>query len=87
MQFEVRFYSTRSGDKPVGAFLKSLKQSDPILHNLVLAGIARLKDRSNHAPPLTKVVDKKLKIHELRVGGVNIARIFFFFRPRARLLC
>lgn len=80
MEFNVRFYVTEDGNEPVVAFLEDLRTKDPVLHKLAVAGIQKLKQRERHGPPLTELVDPKDSILELRVGGANIARVFFFFR-------
>ena len=80
MQFSVRFYDDALGNKPVLAFLEGLRKQDRVLHKLAVAGIKKLEMRDRHGPPLTRLVDQKDDIFELRVGDKNIARIFFFFR-------
>jgi hypothetical protein len=78
MQFSVRFYYDADGNKPVIAFLEDLRKQDRILHKLVVAGIKKLETKERHGPPLTKLVDQKYDIFELRIGDKNIARVFFF---------
>ena len=79
MQFSVRFYSDVHGNKPLLAFLEDLRKQDRILHKLVVAGIKKLEASERHGPPLTELVDQKEVLFELRIGGKNIARVFFFF--------
>jgi len=86
MQFSVRFYNDAEGNKPVLAFLESLRKQDPILHKLVVAGIKKLEMSERHGPPLTRLVDQKYDIFELRIGDKNIARIFFFFRQGREII-
>ncbi|HLJ80902.1 MAG TPA: type II toxin-antitoxin system RelE/ParE family toxin [Ktedonobacterales bacterium] len=81
MQFTVRFYFALDDTKPVLMFLEDLRQKEPILHKLVVAGIKKIEHSEYHRPPLTEMVDKDHGILELRVGSANIARVFFFFRP------
>lgn len=64
----------------MGQFMKDLKQQQPELHDLLAAGLQKLRNRANHRAPLTEKVDQNNDIYELRVGGRNIARAFFFFR-------
>ena len=79
MQFSVRFYDDANGYKPLLAFLENLRKRDRILHKLVVAGIKKLEEGERHGPPLTAMVDQKEVLFELRIGGKNIARVFFFF--------
>ena len=60
--------------------MEELRKQDKILHKLVVAGIKKLEMSERHGPPLTKMVDQKYAIFELRIGDKNIARVFFFFR-------
>ena len=86
MQFSVRFYDDADGNKPVLAFLESLRKQDRILHKLVVAGIKKLEMGERHGPPLTQLVDQKDDIFELRIGDKNIARVFFFFRQGREII-
>jgi phage-related protein len=79
MHFSVRFYDDANGYKPLLAFLENLRKRDRILHKLVVAGIKKLEEGERHGPPLTAMVDQKEVLFELRIGGKNIARVFFFF--------
>ena len=79
MQFRVRFYHDANGYKPLLAFLEDLRKRDRILHKLVVAGIKKLEEGERHGPPLTALVDQQAVLFELRIGGKNIARVFFFF--------
>jgi hypothetical protein len=79
MQFSVRFYYDANGNKPLFAFLEDLRKRDRILHKLVVAGIKKLEEGERHGPPLTALVDQQEVLFELRIGGKNIARVFFFF--------
>ena len=86
MQFSVRFYDDALGNKPVLAFLEGLRKQDPILHKLAVSGIKKLEMSERHGPPLTRLVDQKDDIFELRVGDKHIARIFFFFRQGREII-
>lgn len=88
MRYDVRFYSTWEGEKPVRTFLEDLRErkKDRVLVGLVTAGIKKLEQSEHHGPPLTGWADKKAGILELRVGHKDIARVFFFFRPGQRII-
>ena len=86
MQFSVRFYYDAKGNKPVLVFLEDLRQQDPILHKLVVAGIKKLETSERHGLPLTVLVDQRDMLFELRVGDKNIARIFFFFQRDQQII-
>jgi hypothetical protein len=81
VRYRVEFYYTQSGEKPVAGFITELRVKHPDLHKLVKAGTKKLEDSQYHREPLTKQVDPDYGIFELRVGGKNIARVFWFFRP------
>ncbi len=84
MEFSIDFYVSESGQSPVRDWLEHLKQQDPNLHALVLAGLNKLKDRRYHAPPLSGHVEGDL--FELRVGRKDIARVLYFFRIGRRVI-
>src|SRR5215472_4314726 len=86
MQFSVRFYYDANGNKPLFAFLEDLRKRDRILHKLVVAGIKKLEEGERHGPPLTALVDQQEVLFELRIGGKNIARVFFFFGQGQELI-
>lgn len=87
MEFRITFYRTMSGETPMLEFLDSLKPTNAALLGLVLMGFERLKDRQNHGRPLTAPIAGSSGILELRVGGADIARVFFFFRPDREIVC
>ena len=87
MEFRIRFYETDAGEVPVRDFLDELRHKQLTLHKLVTAGLAKLRLGSYHGPPLTETVDAEAGILELRVGGRDIARVFFFFRPGREIVC
>lgn len=81
MEFTVEFYETLSGRCPVGEFLDKLKEADPDDFAAVMAGLARLRNRQYHRPPLSRVIRKDL--FELRhVGKLNTRVLYFFTRGR-----
>lgn len=81
MQFTVEFYETSSGQCPVRDFLNDLKESDPDDFASVVAGLAKLRNRLYHRPPLSKSVGNDL--FELRhVGKLNTRVLYFFMKGR-----
>lgn len=64
-----------------------MRIGQPSLHKLVVAGLTKLRERQNHGPPLTTRIEGADDIFELRVGGSDIARVFFFFRPNREIVC
>lgn len=81
MQFTIEFYVTSSGQCPVRDFLNILKDSDPDDFASVMAGMAKLRNRLYHRPPLSKPVGDNL--YELRhVGKLNTRVLYFFMKGR-----
>ncbi|MDP2990013.1 MAG: type II toxin-antitoxin system RelE/ParE family toxin [Kiritimatiellota bacterium] len=81
MDFSVEFYTSETGKCPVREFLDELKASDPDDFAAVLAGLAKLRHRQYHRPPLSKALDHGL--FELRhVGKLNARVLWFFVRGR-----
>ena len=81
MEFSVEFYVSATGNCPVVAFLEELKRSDPGDYAAVMAGLAKLRERAYHRPPLSKALGDGLL--ELRhVGRLNTRIICFFMRGR-----
>jgi len=81
MQFDVEFYETSSGRCPVRDFLNDLKESDPDDFAPVVAGLAKLRNREYHRPPLSKHIGNEL--FELRhVGKLNTRVLYFFMKGR-----
>ena len=81
MQFTVEFYVSAGGQSPVQDFLDQLRQSDPDDFAAVLAGLAKLRNRQHHRPPLSKPLGGGLL--ELRhVGKLNTRVLYFFMRGR-----
>lgn len=81
MQFTVEFYETSSGRCPVRDFLDNLKESDPDDFAAVVAGLAKLRSRQYHRPPLSKSIGDDL--FELRhVGKLNTRVLYFFVKDR-----
>jgi phage-related protein len=86
VEFAVEYYRTVDGEAPIQEFLEALRATDPVLERLLAAGLKKLRNGSLHGPPFTKQVDKADDIFELRVGGANIARAFFFFRRGQKIV-
>ncbi len=84
MDFSVEFYETTAGACPVRAFLEELKHSDPGDFAAVVAGLARLRDRQYHRPPLSKAIGEGL--YELRHAGKLNTRILWFFMRGRRII-
>ena len=81
MEFTIEFYETSSGRCPVQDFLDDLKESDPNDFAVVMAGLAKLRSRSYHKPPLSKTIGDGL--FELRhVGKLNTRMLYFFVKGR-----
>ena len=81
MEFTVEFYETDAGRRSVQEFLDALKASDPDDFAVVLAGLAKLRQRQYHREPLTKALGDGL--FELRhVGKLNTRVLWFFMKSR-----
>jgi len=81
MDFTVEFYASQTGKCPVGEFLEDLKRSDKDDFAAVMAGLAKLRNRQYHRPPLSKAIGDEL--FELRhVGKLNTRVLYFFMRGR-----
>lgn len=85
MGFTVEFYETEAGLCPVREFLDELRSSDRGDFAVVLAGLAKLRNRQYHRPPLSKSLGDGL--FELRhVGKLNTRVLWFFARQRRIIL-
>ena len=81
MDFTVEFYETQAGKCPVQEFLDDLKASDPGDFAVVIAGLAKLRNRQYHREPLSKPLGGRL--FELRhVGKLNTRVLWFFMKGR-----
>ena len=81
MEFTVEFYETRDGRCPVREFLDALQSADPDDFAVVVAGLAKLKNRRYHRAPLSKPLGDNL--FELRhVGKLNTRVLWFFMKGR-----
>jgi phage-related protein len=81
MEFTVELYETDDGRQPVQEFLDALKASDPDDFAVVLAGLAKLRNRQYHREPLSKPLGDGL--FELRhIGKLNTRVLWFFMKGR-----
>lgn len=81
MEFSIILYEKNKGNCPVQDFLDDLKRSDPDDFAAVMAGLAKLRNRQYHRPPLSKPIGDGLL--ELRhVGKLNTRMIYFFMKGR-----
>jgi phage-related protein len=81
MEFTVEFYEAHSGRCPVREFLDKLKEVDPGDFAAIMAGLAKLRNRQYHRPPLSKPLGNDL--FELRhVGKLNTRMLYFFAKGR-----
>jgi len=84
MEFSIEFYETVSGKCPVQEFLDELKETDPGDFAAVMAGLAKLRNRQYHRPPLSKSIGDELL--ELRHVGKLNTRILYFFTTGQRII-
>jgi phage-related protein len=84
MEFTVEFYETQSGRCPVQEFLDRLKGSDPDDFAIVMAGLAKLRNRQYHKPPVSKPIGGEL--FELRHLGKLNTRVLYFFAKGRRII-
>jgi phage-related protein len=81
MEFSIEFYESAAGRCPVREFLDELKAGDPDDFAAIVAGLAKLRNRQYHRPPLSKPVSDGL--FELRhVGKLNTRVLWFFVKGR-----
>ena len=84
MEFTIELYVTGDGRSPVQEFLDALRESDPNDFAIVLAGLAKLRNRAYHRPPLSKAIGGGL--FELRHVGKLNTRVLYFFMPGRRIV-
>lgn len=81
MEFSIILYEKENGNSPVEEFLNDLKRSDQGDFAAVMAGLAKLRNRQYHRPPLSKPLGDAL--FELRhVGKLNTRMLYFFMKGR-----
>ena len=75
MEFTIELYESVTGGCPVQEFLDELKETDPGDFAAVMAGLAKLRNRQYHRPPLSKSIGDDL--FELRhVGKLNTRMLY-----------
>jgi phage-related protein len=84
MEFTIEFYETTAGGCPVRNFLNELRASDPDDFAVVVAGLAKLRNRDYHRAPLCKALGNGL--FELRHVGKLNTRVLWFFAKRCRII-
>jgi phage-related protein len=84
IEFSVEFYKSAAGRCPVREFLLELKASDPDDFAAIAAGLAKLRNRQYHRPPLSKPVGDGL--FELRHMGKLNTRVLWFFVKGRRII-
>ena len=85
MEFTIEFYETSAGRCSVHEFLDELNKSNPYDFAAVLAGLAKLRNREYHRPPLSKAIGDDL--FELRhVGKLNTRVLYFFIKGQRIIL-
>lgn len=84
MEFTIEFYETQAGRCPVREFLDKLKEGDRDDFAAVMAGLAKLRNRQYHRPPLSKPVGGGL--FELRHMGKLNTRILYFYARGQRII-
>jgi phage-related protein len=84
MEFSVEFYESESGRCPIREFLDGLKETDPNDFATIMAGLAKLRNREYHRPPLSKPIGGDL--FELRHVGKLNTRVLYFFAKGQRII-
>jgi len=84
MEFTVEFYENQSGRCTVREFLDRLKESDPDDVAIVMAGLAKLRNRQYHKLPLSRPIAEDL--FELRHLGKLNTRVLYFFAKEQRII-
>jgi hypothetical protein len=84
MEFTVEFYEIESGRCPIREFLNGLKEADPNDFAAIMAGLAKLRNRQYHSPPLSKPLGNNL--FELRHVGKLNTRVLYFFAKGQRII-
>jgi len=70
---------------PVREFLDKLKEANPDDFAAIMAGLAKLRNRQYHRPPLSKPIGGDL--FELRHVGKLNTRVLYFFREGTEDCC
>ena len=84
MEFTIEFYETTDGRPIVEEELETIERTIPVLYDLLVAGLTKLRRREYHRPPLCESLGGGL--FELRVGRKDIARAAWFFYAGQRIV-
>jgi phage-related protein len=84
LEFSIELYETHDGKPVVEEELEAIERRTPVLHDLLVAGLNKLRLREYHRPPLCDSLGNGL--YELRVGRKDIARAVWFFREGQRIV-
>lgn len=84
MEFTVEFYETPDGRPVIADELDALESTAPVLYDLLVAGLNKLRRREYHRPPLCEPLGGGL--FELWVGRKDIARAAWFFQRGQRIV-
>ena len=84
MEFTVELYETPDGRPVVEEELETIERTIPVLYDLLVAGLSKLRLREYHRPPLCEPLGGGL--FELRVGRKDIARAAWFFQAGQRIV-
>ncbi len=84
MDFTIELYESLDGQPVVEEELNEVERSIPVLYDLLLAGLDKLRRREYHRPPLCKPLGDGL--FEVRVGRKDIARAAWFFQTGQRII-
>lgn len=84
MEFTVELYETPDQKPIVEDELDAIERTIPVLYDLLVAGLNKLRRREYHRPPLCEPLGDGL--FELRVGRKDIARAAWFFQAGQRIV-
>lgn len=84
VEFLIEMYENANGRPVVEDELESIDRDTPVLYDLLIAGLNKLRRRENHRPPLCIHLEQGL--FELRVGRKDIARALWFFQRGRRII-
>jgi hypothetical protein len=84
MDFDVELHETPDGRPVVEEELEAIEGGIPVLYDLLLAGLSKLRRREYHRPPLCEPLGGGL--FELRVGRKDIARAAWFYLVGQRIV-
>ncbi|MEA1929021.1 MAG: type II toxin-antitoxin system RelE/ParE family toxin [Candidatus Auribacterota bacterium] len=84
MEYKVEFYESKNGRIPVREFLDKLKATNQDDFAIIMAGLAKIKNRAYHRPPLSKPIGDGL--FELRHVGKLNTRVLYFFNRGQRII-